>query len=73
MRLKKIIIALMTALTFYGTMNVAASTEIAEAKTTKVYKSNLSKQTKKQRTGSLTTNHGVHIMPVTVDTLAVIN
>ena len=49
MRLKKIIIALMTALTFYGTMNVAASTEIAEAKATKVYKSNLSKANQKAK------------------------
>ena len=49
MKLKKIISALMTALTFYGTMNVAASTEIAEAKTTKVYKSHLSKANQKAK------------------------
>ncbi len=49
MKLKKIIIALMTALTFYGTMDVAATAEIADAKTTKVYKSHLSKANQKAK------------------------
>lgn len=43
MNFKKLIVVLMSALTLYGTVNVAATPEIVDASTTKVYKSNLSK------------------------------
>lgn len=49
MKFRKFVMALMTALTFYGTFDVAATTEIASAKTTKVYKSNLSKANQKAK------------------------
>ncbi|GHP14868.1 hypothetical protein YK48G_22930 [Lentilactobacillus fungorum] len=69
MKFKKIVMALMVALTFYGTFDVAATTEIASAKTTKVYKSNLSKANQKAKAwiayhesrGSYTARNGRYV------------
>ncbi|WP_268913403.1 aggregation promoting factor surface protein [Lentilactobacillus sp. SPB1-3] len=49
MNFKKLVVVLMSALTLFGTFESVVTPEVASAKTSKVYKSNLSKANKQAK------------------------